>query len=280
GEEEKGKGAKARRHEGNGRISPSNFEGVPEGRGSLYENLRFLFEYRNHYTDNLSITETYLAENNYEEALATLANMYNQFEVAEEQLLELKGMETYTRWLQQLENERKNIYELSDKELDYLANYVETNTGRGSVFAHNILCALYGICPEEVGGERYEIGGDEDEISRYTRNDGEKSPSNFEGVPEGRGSLYENITIYPNPTTGELEIRNYELGTAAPLGASSAKLIKSVEVFDVYGRKVSSHHLIASSSNHLINISHLQAGIYFVKITTKAGDVVKKIIKQ
>ena len=268
GEEEKGKGAKAQRHEGNGRISPSNFEGVPEGRGSLYENLRFLFEYRNHYTDNLSITETYLAENNYEEALATLANMYKQFEISEEQLLELKGLETYTRWLQQLENERKNIYELSDKELDYLANYVETNTGRGSVFAHNILCALYGICPEEVGGERYEVGGDEDEISRYARNDGEKSPSNFEGVPEGRGSLYENIIIYPNPTTGELGIMNYELG------------IKSIEVFDVYGRKLSSHHLIPSSSHQKINLSHINSGIYFVKITTEAGEVVKKLIKQ
>ena len=27
-----------RRKEGNGRISPSKFEGVPEGRGSLYKN--------------------------------------------------------------------------------------------------------------------------------------------------------------------------------------------------------------------------------------------------
>ncbi|MCL2436031.1 MAG: T9SS type A sorting domain-containing protein, partial [Lentimicrobiaceae bacterium] len=268
GEEEKGEGAKARRYEGNGRISPSNFEGVPEGRGSLYENLRFLFEYRNHYTDNLSITETYLAENNYREALSTLAKMYTQFEVTEEQLLELQGMETYIHWLQQLKEEEKTIYNLPDNEIKHLANYVETNTGRGRVFAHNILCVLYGICIEEEVGERYEVGGDEDEIPRYARNDGEKSPSNFEGVPEGRGSLYENIIIYPNPTTGELGIMNYELG------------IKSIEVFDVYGRKLSSHHLIPSSSHQKINLSHINSGIYFVKITTEAGEVVKKLIKQ
>ncbi|MCL2435053.1 MAG: T9SS type A sorting domain-containing protein, partial [Lentimicrobiaceae bacterium] len=73
---------------------------------------------------------------------------------------------------------------------------------------------------------------------------------------------------------------NYELGTAAPLGASSAKLINSIEVFDVYGRKVSSHHLIASSSHQKINISHLNSGIYFVKVTTESGEVIKKIIKQ
>ncbi|MCL2434801.1 MAG: T9SS type A sorting domain-containing protein, partial [Lentimicrobiaceae bacterium] len=268
GEEEKGEGAKARRYEGNGRISPSNFEGVPEGRGSLYENLRFIFEYRNHYTDNLSITETYLAENNYEEALATLANMYKQFEISEEQLLELKGLETYTRWLQQLENEEKTIYNLPDYEIKHLVNYVETNTGRGRVFANNILCVLYSICiEEEVGGMWYEVSGDEDEIPRYTRNDGEKSPSNIEGVPKGRGSLYE-ITIYPNPTTGELIIVSGELR------------INNIEVFDVYGRKSSSHHPITSSSHQKINISHINSGIYFVKITTNSGEVVKKVVKQ
>ncbi|MCL2435291.1 MAG: T9SS type A sorting domain-containing protein, partial [Lentimicrobiaceae bacterium] len=87
-------------------------------------------------------------------------------------------------------------------------------------------------------------------------------------VPEGRDSLYENITIYPNPTTGELEIRNYE------------SEIKSIEVFDVYGRAISSHHLIPSSSHQKINLSHINSGIYFVKITTEASEVVKKVVKQ
>jgi len=97
-----------------------------------------------------------------------------------------------------------------------------------------------------------------------------KSPSNIEGVDDevGRGSLYENITLTPNPTTGELRIDNGQL------------TINSIEVFDVYGRKLSSHHLITSSSHHLINISHLHSGIYFVKVTTEAGVVVKKVVKQ
>jgi len=76
-----------------------------------------------------------------------------------------------------------------------------------------------------------------------------------------------DIRIYPNPTTGELTITNYELR------------ITGVEVFDVYGRKLSSHHLITSSPHHLINISHLQSGIYFIKITTETGIITKKVIK-
>jgi len=77
-----------------------------------------------------------------------------------------------------------------------------------------------------------------------------------------------SLQIYPNPTTGELTITNYELE------------ITGIEILDMAGRKVSSHHLIASSSNHLINISHLSAGIYFVKIFTEAGEVVRKVVKE
>ena len=43
----------------------------------------------------------------------------------------------------------------------------------------------------------------------------------------------------PNPTTGELKIENGELK------------IENVEVFDVYGRKLKSHHLITSSTSHI-----------------------------
>ena len=77
----------------------------------------------------------------------------------------------------------------------------------------------------------------------------------------------QNTTVGPNPATNTLQITNYELQ------------ITSIEVFDIYGRKLSSHHINVSSSDHLINISHLQAGIYFVKITTEAGAQTFKLIK-
>jgi hypothetical protein len=71
----------------------------------------------------------------------------------------------------------------------------------------------------------------------------------------------------PNPTTGELTINNEQL------------TINNIEIYDVYGKKLSSNHLITSSSNHHINISHLQSGIYFVKIITEAGEIIKKVVK-
>ena len=77
----------------------------------------------------------------------------------------------------------------------------------------------------------------------------------------------ETITVYPNPTTGELRIENGELR------------ITNIEIYDIYGRKQSSNHLITSSSNYLINITNLSAGVYFLKISTETGMLIQKVIK-
>jgi hypothetical protein len=77
-----------------------------------------------------------------------------------------------------------------------------------------------------------------------------------------------NIGIYPNPTTGELRIENGEWK------------IDEVNIFDIYGKNVLSNHFITSSPHHLINIAHLSAGVYFVKIRTEVGEVIKKVVKE
>jgi len=74
----------------------------------------------------------------------------------------------------------------------------------------------------------------------------------------------QELSIFPNPTTGELRIENGEFR------------INNVEVFDVYGRKQNVENRI----HNVLNISHLSAGVYFIKITTEAGNVIKKAVKQ
>jgi len=79
------------------------------------------------------------------------------------------------------------------------------------------------------------------------------------------------ITIFPNPTTGVLNFQG--------IAGQARNDIQSVEIFDVYSRNVLSH--TAHRTPHTsINIAHLPAGIYFVRITTEKGEVVKKIVKQ
>jgi hypothetical protein len=90
---------------------------------------------------------------------------------------------------------------------------------------------------------------------------------NYEGVGVKEVKELEGVRVFPNPTTGELTINNEQL------------IMNNVEVFDVFGRKLLSHHLITSSSPHKIDISDLRAGIYFVRIITEKGIITKKVVK-
>jgi len=76
-----------------------------------------------------------------------------------------------------------------------------------------------------------------------------------------------SFNLYPNPAKNELTVTTSD--TRYPISA--------IEIYDVYGRKVLSHHLINTLS-HQINVSHLPAGMYFVKITSAQGRVTRKVV--
>jgi uncharacterized repeat protein (TIGR02543 family) len=86
------------------------------------------------------------------------------------------------------------------------------------------------------------------------------------GIDEAVKANDLSLRIVPNPASDyvQLIIDNEQL------------IINDIEIFDVYGRNVSFNHLITSSSHHLINISHLPAGLYFVK----AGNKTAKLLVQ
>jgi hypothetical protein len=71
-----------------------------------------------------------------------------------------------------------------------------------------------------------------------------------------------NIKIYPNPTTGKLTIDNEQL------------TIKNVEIFDVVGKKQLS--IINCPLSIEIDISHLAAGLYLLKVDGKTFKVIKE----
>jgi len=83
------------------------------------------------------------------------------------------------------------------------------------------------------------------------------------GINENYSEL---VKISPNPTNGQLSIVNCQLP------------INSVEIFDVFGRKVyeEKENITVLRS---YDLTVFPAGIYFVKILTDKGIVSKKIIK-
>jgi PKD repeat protein len=92
------------------------------------------------------------------------------------------------------------------------------------------------------------------------------------------GALESAITVYPNPTAGELKIMNYVAGQARNDAG-----IGNIEIYDVFGKRVASVETLRATSlqqpTTTLDISHLPSGVYFIRIQTTTGIVIKKMVK-
>ena len=82
-------------------------------------------------------------------------------------------------------------------------------------------------------------------------------------------SIIENnisLNIYPNPVNDRLYIE-------------AETVIEEVVVYDVYGRVQNLRNSETQKLRNSIDVSDLKSGIYFVKINTEKGNIVKRIIK-
>jgi len=86
----------------------------------------------------------------------------------------------------------------------------------------------------------------------------------------------DDIYVYPNPTSGELKV---SLPNPSEGGAYKAWEEMNIEVFDVFGRRMSIAHPSLRGGLGGLDLSHLPSGIYFLKIQTETGVVVRKVVK-
>ena len=78
--------------------------------------------------------------------------------------------------------------------------------------------------------------------------------------------LTDNISVYPNPANDRLYIE-------------AESEIEEVVVYDVFGRVQNLRNSETQKLRNSIDISSLKSGIYFVKINTEKGNILKRIIK-
>jgi len=78
----------------------------------------------------------------------------------------------------------------------------------------------------------------------------------------------EKISVYPNPTNGQLTI-----------GISDMRF-SDMRLFDMMGRQIPIGQSEIGQSEIGIDISHLSSGAYFLKIQTASGELVQKVIKE
>ncbi len=102
-----------------------------------------------------------------------------------------------------------------------------------------------------------------DSIRKYFATDSTPCGSSISGIASHHNTYSPSITIYPNPTTTTLTIDG--LSTTA-----------KAEVYDISGKLLMSNTLLS----HSLDISRLTTGLYFIKLTTAEGSVVRKFVKE
>lgn len=88
----------------------------------------------------------------------------------------------------------------------------------------------------------------------------------FERVLATGEESFDNIKIYPNPSSDIIHI------------ISNDEKIISAEVYGIRGRVIDEIFFDETSGSKL-DISHLETAVYFVKINTESGTVVKRVLK-
>ena len=111
--------------------------------------------------------------------------------------------------------------------------------------------------------ENGEIVSEESEYS-FTITSDRNLVANFIAT-EGIDELSSAFNLYPNPANDNLYI-------------DSKVKINEVVIYDVYGR--SQQSTVNSQQSLSIDVSNFNSGIYFVKIVTDNGEVVKRFVKQ
>ena len=88
----------------------------------------------------------------------------------------------------------------------------------------------------------------------------------FNTLPDGIADYELATTLYPNPNTGQFTV------------ASEQWPVDRVQIYDVYGKLLKTVEV--NSNTAVIDAHELAAGLYFVRISTEKGVVMKSFVKK
>jgi hypothetical protein len=79
-------------------------------------------------------------------------------------------------------------------------------------------------------------------------------------------NIEDHVIIFPNPSNGQITLKN------------SGGTVYTVKLFNELGQEViKADKLEAEEPGKVLDLHHLQAGIYFIELGTNEGRIVKKL---
>ncbi len=81
-------------------------------------------------------------------------------------------------------------------------------------------------------------------------------------------NLLSKVAVFPNPTTGMVTLQTQTLD------------FSSIKVFSLTGQAVYTKTIPHPTNSYAIDLQDLASGSYFITLTTEAGNVTKKLLKQ
>ena len=90
------------------------------------------------------------------------------------------------------------------------------------------------------------------------------------GVAPSPTELNSSLSVYPNPTTGEINVSIN----------SQAETLNSIVVFNLLGQQVATVAGVPGKDYYTMSLSGMSKGIYFVKFDFASGSVTRKILLQ
>ena len=223
-----------------------------------YTQIRDWYDAINTLRAKYSLAETYCQLGSIEEGFRTLYLIPEMFNLSEKEMMEHQNYVSLFTFKNIIRESGRTIAQLNEEEINQMLYIADASSGLSSVMARGILCFFYDICIEtEFDEENPEYKGSSGE----NENQGSLSNQNLK-------DKLECVTLYPNPTTGELIV------------LSGGLKVNEIVVFDIVGKKLSQISNHKSQILNRIDISNLNSGIYFVKVITEQGEIVRKVVKQ
>lgn len=163
-----------------------------------------------------------------------------------------------------------HVYQYYNQE--YLdLGYIQTNSSHIDGLYTNVeYCfAVTAVNENVVLGNGNVLESEYSEVKCVTTEEPE-NPEQPEDPEQPGDGVEENVAsfkLYPNPVENELFI-------VAEMN------IEEVVVYDIYGRKTMGQQVNEITSQQVVDVADLEAGVYFVKVITNNGEIVKRFVKE